>query len=65
MHTATFKTQTSTRNFSATAAFNWVVESVRIASQRRSLAKLSWSALDDIGVSESQAMREAHKPFWA
>lgn len=64
MHTATFKAQTSTRNFSATAAFNWVVKSIRIASQRRSLAKLSRSALDDIGVSEAQAMREAHKPFW-
>ena len=65
MHNATFKAQTSTGINSATAAFNWVVESVRIASQRRSLAKLSWSALDDIGVSEAQAMHEAHKPFWA
>lgn len=65
MHTATFKAQTSTRIFSATAAFNWVVESIRIASQRRALANLSWSALDDIGVSKAQAMREARKPFWA
>ena len=65
MHNATFKAHTSTGIISATAAFNWMVESVRIASQRRSLAKLSWSALEDIGVSEAQAMREAHKPFWA
>jgi uncharacterized protein YjiS (DUF1127 family) len=65
MHNATFKAHTPTRIISATSALNWVVESVRIASQRRSLAKLSWSALEDIGVSEAQAMREAHKPFWA
>lgn len=65
MHTATFKAHTQTRNISATAALTWVVESVRIASQRRSLANLSLSALDDIGLSEAQAMREAGKPFWA
>ncbi|OUS07099.1 hypothetical protein A9Q96_07255 [Rhodobacterales bacterium 52_120_T64] len=65
MHNATLKAHTPAHTISATAAFNWVVESVRIASQRRSLAKLSWSALDDIGVTEAQAMREAHKPFWA
>ena len=65
MHNATFKAHTSTHSISATAAFNWVIESVRVASQRRTLAKLSWSALEDIGVSEAQAMREAHKPFWA
>ncbi|MBL4874670.1 MAG: hypothetical protein JKY41_15135 [Rhodobacteraceae bacterium] len=65
MQTATFKAHTKTRNISATATLNWVIESVRIASQRRSLAKLSWSALDDIGVSEAQAMHEANKPFWA
>jgi len=64
MQIATFKAHTQARKISATATLNWVVESVRIASQRRSLAKLSWSALDDIGVSEAQAMREAHKPFW-
>ena len=65
MHNAIFKTHTSTGIFSATAALNWVIESARVASQRRSLAKLSLSALEDIGVSEAQAMREAHKPFWA
>jgi len=65
MHTATFKTHTPTRIISVTSALNWVIESVRVASQRRSLANLSWSALDDIGVCEAQAMREARKPFWA
>ena len=62
-HTAT--TAHTTRNISVMGAFGWVVESINVASQRRTLAKLSWSALDDIGVNEAQAMREAHKPFWA
>lgn len=65
MQNATFKAHTSTGIISATSALTWVIESVRVASQRRTLAKLSWSALNDIGVSEAQAMREAHKPFWA
>ncbi|MEK6205823.1 MAG: hypothetical protein N2B02_09385 [Amylibacter sp.] len=65
MQNAIFKTPTPTNTISAAAALNWVVGSIRVANQRRSLAKLSWSALDDIGVSEAQAMREAHKPFWA
>lgn len=65
MHTATFKAHTSTGIFSPAAALNWVADSVRIAQQRRALAKLTLSALDDIGVSEAQAVKEAHKPFWA
>lgn len=62
-HTST--TAHTTRNISVMGAFGWVVESINVASQRRTLARLSWSALDDIGVNEVQAMREAHKPFWA
>lgn len=65
MQTATFKAHTSTHFISTTAALNWVADSVRIARQRRALAKLSLSALDDIGVTEAQANKEAHKPFWA
>ena len=65
MHSATFKTHIPTRTISANSALNWMVESVRVANQRRALAKLSLSALEDIGVSEVEAMREAHKPFWA
>ena len=65
MHAATFKAHTSTHFISATTALNWVADSVRIARQRRALAKLSLSALDDIGVTEAQANKEAHKPFWA
>ena len=68
MHNATFtahKTFGSTRNFSAVSAFNWIVECTRVAGQRRALANLSDAALDDIGLTEAQAMREAAKPFWA
>lgn len=68
MHNATFTAHTqisTTRNFSAMAAFNWVVECTRVASQRRALANLSAAALADIGLTEVQAMREAAKPFWA
>ena len=65
MHTATFKAHTSAGVFSPAAALNWVAGSVCIAQQRRTLAKLTLSALDDIGVSEAQAVKEAHKPFWA
>ena len=65
MHTATFKAHTTTQIFSATAALNWVADSMRIARQRRALTKLSLSALDDIGVTEAQANIEARKPFWA
>lgn len=65
MNTAIFKAHTPTHIISATAALNWVAGSMRIARQRRALAKLSLSALDDIGVTEAQANKEAHKPFWA
>jgi len=65
MHRTTATTAHTTRNISVMSAFGWVVECTKVASQRRTLAKLSWSALDDIGVNEVQAMREAHKPFWA
>lgn len=64
-HTATTHTTFAPRNISVMGAIGWVVECTKVASQRRTLAKLSWSALDDIGVNEVQAMREAHKPFWA
>ena len=65
MYTASFKTHTSTRIISATSALNWVADSLRVARQRRALSKLSLSALDDIGATEAQANKEAHKPFWA
>jgi uncharacterized protein YjiS (DUF1127 family) len=65
MHTATFKTFSAARNFSAVSVLNWVAECARASKQRRVLASLSLGALDDIGVTEAQAVREAHKPFWA
>lgn len=65
MQTATFKAHTSTGIISVTEALRWVAGSVRIARQRRALATLSLSALEDIGVTEAQATKEAHKPFWA
>lgn len=65
MHSATIKAHTSTGIISTTTALNWVVQCIRVANQRRTLAKLSWSALEDIGISDAQAMREARKPFWA
>ena len=34
------------------------------ARQRRALAELPEEMLKDIGVSRSEAMREAGKPFW-
>ena len=34
------------------------------ARQRRQLAELSDRQLDDVGISRSEAMDEARKPFW-
>lgn len=33
--------------------------------QRRSLAELTTRELDDLGISEFEAMTEAQKPFWS
>ena len=65
MQYAIHKPQFSTRNFSATTALSWMAKSARVASQRRALAKLSSTELNDIGVTKTQAVHEASKPFWA
>jgi len=68
MQNATFTASTpvfATRNISAMAALKWVADRVRVAQQRRALAGLTISALDDIGLTQDQANREAAKPFWA
>ncbi|MEX2519144.1 MAG: hypothetical protein WD969_07435 [Paracoccaceae bacterium] len=35
------------------------------ARERRALARLGWSRLEDIGVDGAHADREASRPFWA
>ncbi len=68
MQNATFTASTpvfATRNISAMAVLNWVADRARVAQQRRALAGLPLSALNDIGLTEAQAKREAAKPFWA
>ena len=65
MHTATLAARISTQRISAKAALNWAARCIRVTRERRALADLSASVLDDIGITEAQAMREAHKPFWA
>lgn len=37
---------------------------MRIARQRRLLARLDDRALADIGLSRREALAEAHRPFW-
>lgn len=55
----------ATRKISASAILNWVAERADVAHQRKALGKLTVSALEDIGLTEAQVQREAHKPFWA
>ena len=67
MQNATFTASTPvfvTRNISAMAVLKWVADRTRVAQQRRALAGLTISALDDIGLTQDQANREAAKPFW-
>ncbi len=56
------KTATTT---SFNAFFGWVISRPAVAKQRRDLNALGFSLLDDLGISDAQARREAHKPFWA
>lgn len=68
MQNTTFTASTpvfTIRNISVMALLNWASDHVRVAQQRRALAGLTLSALDDIGLTEAQAKREAAKPFWA
>ena len=37
---------------------------MRIARQRRRLARLDDRALADIGLTRHEALTEAHRPFW-
>ena len=43
---------------------NLVAKWTRRIQTRAALAKLDNAALEDIGVSYRQALKEAHKPFW-
>lgn len=56
------KTATTT---SFNALVGWVASRPAVAAQRRQLDSLGMSLLEDIGISDAQARREAHKPFWA
>lgn len=46
------------------AMWRRLVLSRRRMRTRRALARLSADLLDDIGLSRSEALNEAHKPFW-
>ncbi|MFV2003059.1 MAG: DUF1127 domain-containing protein [Paracoccaceae bacterium] len=51
--------QTSGLNYGA-----WITRALAIAHQRHALRRLDAHALDDIGVSRTQAGREANRWFW-
>jgi uncharacterized protein YjiS (DUF1127 family) len=44
--------------------FAWIVAAARRWRQRRMLKTLDERTLHDIGISRSQALAEARKPFW-
>ena len=44
--------------------FKLVAEMRAVARQRRDLAALDLTRLEDLGLSESDARREATRPFW-
>jgi len=44
--------------------WQWGRKAHQVHVQRHHLARLSPSALNDIGISRSDALREAARPFW-
>ncbi len=44
--------------------FHWVADAHAAWRQRRALARLDDAALKDIGVSATDAAREARRPIW-
>jgi len=46
------------------AFFSWCARCYERAEQRRALAELEDRMLRDVGISRSDALREAEKPFW-
>lgn len=67
MHHAaiTAPSSTFTRGFSFNAVLNRIVAAIEVAHQRRALGKLSAEALEDLGISRTEANLEASRPFWA
>ncbi|WP_170460446.1 DUF1127 domain-containing protein [Ruegeria arenilitoris] len=43
---------------------NWFQRRLAAAHQRRELARLDDRALQDIGITRSEALTEASRPFW-
>ncbi len=58
----------SRRGFSPLAILGGLVRKVAVWSDvsrgRRALREMGWSRLEDLGLSEDAAKREARKPFW-
>jgi len=48
----------------ARTLWRWMCKASQVHFQRRRLARLSPSALNDIGISREVALREAGRPFW-
>lgn len=48
----------------AARAVALLVRAISVTRQRRRLATLDGAALADIGLSRTEALREAHRPFW-
>lgn len=48
----------------AAAAAGWLLASLRVASERRTLKSLDERMLGDIGISRGDAEREAKRRFW-
>jgi len=47
------------------AAILWPARMLSVWRQRRALAQLDAARLDDIGLTPTEARREASRPFWA
>lgn len=62
--TASYKIRTSWFNGLFRSLFDLIVEWNERAHQRRHLAELGPRMLKDIGISHTDAWREANKPFW-
>lgn len=60
----TFITASAGRRRPRTALISRLAHMIAVRRQRRALLKLDDRALEDIGISRTEARAEANRPFW-
>ena len=58
------KTAQSFRHPSRSGAVHWILGAFAAWRSRQKLGALEAHMLDDIGLTQREAMREAHRPLW-